>query len=212
MLLDKKRVGIVTKIGAVVVSLAFIVVYIPSLLDTLGSNSSNTATNNTGNVSGTITQLEAAAAKNPNKADSWISLGNAYYDANQKDKAIAAYEKGLALDPKNVQAKVDMSISYFSIGQIETATAQALDATKVNPEFAPAYYNLGVFYTAQGRTGEAIKAYEKYIKLDKAGERAADAKNAIDVLKKEQKGTPANSAVAPSIDLNAPVVPSTTKP
>lgn len=51
-----------------------------------------------------IKPLEKAAAKSPNRKDVWYILAKAYNKNSQKDKAVAAIDKALAIDPvdKNI--------------------------------------------------------------------------------------------------------------
>ncbi|MHB8842708.1 MAG: tetratricopeptide repeat protein [Candidatus Aquicultor sp.] len=181
MLLNKRKVSVVTKVGAVIVALAFVVGLISFSM--VGSDPGNTAAPQQ-QVQEKIASLEQAALKNPKSADAWIVLGNAYQDANFYDKAVASYEKALSIDPKRTNVRVDMAISCYGLGQLETATAQAKKAIETDPKFAPAYYNLGVFLVSQGKNQEALDAYEKYVKLDPNGERVNDARQQIDTLSK----------------------------
>jgi tetratricopeptide (TPR) repeat protein len=47
--------------------------------------------------------FDQATKADPNSAKSWAGLGAAFYAQNAKDKAMAAWEKSLALDPSNTQ-------------------------------------------------------------------------------------------------------------
>ncbi|MCL6472999.1 MAG: tetratricopeptide repeat protein [Firmicutes bacterium] len=194
MLLDKKKVSMVTKVGAVIVSLTFIAYFIPfitSIPETI--NNTNQQGQGQVQVQQTLAALEQAAQKNPKSADAWVKLGNAYSDyakssndSSALSKAIDSYRKALELDPNNVNARVDMAIQYFYSGQVETATAEARKAIEINPNHALAYFNLAEFLRASGKSEEAIQAYEKYIELDPKGEGVKLAKDRIAVLKKQK--------------------------
>ena len=181
MLLNKKKVSVVTKVGAVIVSLAFAVGLVSYSIGS-GSNTGNSAPQQ--QVQEKIVSLEQAVQKNPKSVDAWIVLGNAYQDANMYEKAVASCEKALSIDPKRTNVRVDMAISCYGLGQLDTATAQAKKAIELDPKFAPAYYNLGVFLVSQGKNQEALDAYEKYVKLDPKGEKVNEARQQIDTLSK----------------------------
>lgn len=185
MLLDKKKVGYVIKIGAVIISLTFIVSYIPFINSSIRGPENQQSSQ----VQQTVSALEEAAKKNPKDANTWIRLGNAYYDLNMWDKAAASYEEGLKINPKDVNARVDMAIAYYGMGQIETATAQAKKATEIDPKHSAAFYNLGIFSSSVGKSKEAIEAYKNYIKLAPDGEKVSEAKAQIKVLEKTIKMT-----------------------
>jgi len=52
-----------------------------------------------------VTLLELTVQMYPDSAEDYISLGNAYRQAGQKDRAIESYHKALAKDPENGPAK-----------------------------------------------------------------------------------------------------------
>jgi len=201
VLLDKKKVGMVTKVGAVIVALTFIAVYIPMIGDVANPGSGTQATQDAAQAAQRITSLEELAKKSPENVENWIQLGNAYYDYEKltgdksaASKAVESYQKALELDPKRVSVRVDMATKYFSMGQVETATAEAQKAIETDPKFANAYFNLGVFLNAQGKNNEAIAAYEKYLELEPKGEGADLAKERIGVLKKSVSGAVSGSS------------------
>lgn len=200
LLLDKKKVSKITKIGAVVLSFAFIVSFIPYVWSNINTPSTaNQPGQDQAQAVKTINSLVQNATKNPKSAEAWEKLGNAYSDYGKTysdpsdptafQKAIDSYKKALDIDPKNMNARVDMAIQYFRLGQIETATAEAQKAIQINPSFAPAYYNLAVFLMSQGKIDDAIAAYENYIKADPKGEMVDEAKKQIETLKASENAT-----------------------
>ncbi len=199
MLLDKKKVSMITKVGAVIISLTFIAYFIPYMMPSIGNTPDTGKQAQTqAQAVKTINSLEQNATQNPKSADAWVRLGNAYsdygknfYNPSAYQKAVDSYKKSLEIDPKNINVQVDMAIQYFRMGQIETATAEAQKAIQSNPNFAPAYYNLAVFLVSQGKKDDAIKAYENYIKTDPKGEMVAEAQKQIETLKASKNATPA---------------------
>lgn len=191
MLLDKKKVGIVTKVGAVVVALAFIVTYIPMLTSGVDPTTTNPTQQSNAQMAQRITQLEKAVQADAKNVGSWITLGNAYSDyarqANDRTvlpKAVESYGKALELEPKNTDVRVDKAIAHFYMGEVATATAEGQQAVKDNPKHAKAHYNLGVFLMSQsGRELEAVKEFEEYLKIEPKGDGAAQAKQFLNQLK-----------------------------
>lgn len=51
-------------------------------------------------------------SKNPDNADGWYLLGNAYFADHQRDKALDAYLQCLSLSPKFPKAKYNLGIIY----------------------------------------------------------------------------------------------------
>src|SRR5579863_2647017 len=64
-----------------------------------------------------IKALENLAAQSPQDPQPPLDLANLYYDQKQYDHAADWYEKALALDPKNVNARTDLGTAYFNIGR-----------------------------------------------------------------------------------------------
>jgi len=46
-----------------------------------------------------IERYKKSAELDPNDADTWINLADAYYDENEYDAAIKAYKKSIELNP-----------------------------------------------------------------------------------------------------------------
>lgn len=62
-----------------------------------------------GNMKEAVTVFRINANLFPQSANCWDSLGEAYSKTGQKDKAVQAYEYVLELDPKNENAKAQLS-------------------------------------------------------------------------------------------------------
>jgi tetratricopeptide (TPR) repeat protein len=57
-------------------------------------------------------------------------------------------------------------------------------AIEINPEFAPAYYQLGMTYTALSKTTEAVEALKKFMELDPESPDFQTAKAIVDAFSK----------------------------
>ena len=62
---------------------------------------------------------------------------------------------------------VEFGFAVAKIGQWKEATYRWLKAVEIDPTYAAAWNDLGIAYEQQGKFEEALKAYEKAIKLDK---------------------------------------------
>jgi len=79
--------------------------------------------------------FDQATKADPNSAKAWEGLGAAFYAQNSKDKAMAAWEKSLALDPSNTQ------LSQY-VASLKNAPAQApVAAAPASTEPKPASVN-----------------------------------------------------------------------
>ncbi len=130
-----------------------------------------------------VQAYKAALAKNPNDLDANIGLGNLEFDSGQWMKAIDHYSRALAVDPKNVDVRVDRAIAYHATGENDTSKKELLRATREKPEHKNAWLNLGVVNRELGDRAEAVRAWEQYLKLDPNGEHAAAIRQELATLK-----------------------------
>lgn len=63
-------------------------------------------------IASQIERLENEVAANPDNVESWTQLGNFYFDSDQYEKAIDAYQKSLSLEPNNPDVWTDLGIMY----------------------------------------------------------------------------------------------------
>lgn len=61
---------------------------------------------------------------NPDNADGFYLLGNAYYSSNQRPKAVASYLKTLDLNPRYVKARYNLGLIYTQLGDVKSARTQ----------------------------------------------------------------------------------------
>jgi cytochrome c-type biogenesis protein CcmH/NrfG len=91
-----------------------------------------------------VASLEDETAKNPQNTNAWIQLGNEYFDSNQHEKAIWAYQKALELDPNNANVWTDLGVMYRRDGKPKEAI-QAFDkAIEADPKHEPSRLNKGI--------------------------------------------------------------------
>lgn len=84
-------------------------------------------------------------------------------------QAVGYYDDYLADNPEAKSAMVDRAICVFYAGDHASAIAALEDLVQnIDPGFAPAWANLGMFLESEGRTDEARDAYETAIEA--AGE------------------------------------------
>lgn len=98
-------------------------------------------------------------------------------------RAIGYYDRYLALDNAS-DARVERAMCEYYLGDTETATADLEAVTTDDPEYAPAWYDLGLLYEGQGLTDEALAAYQKAVELDPDDEQGVgtNAQSRIDAL------------------------------
>lgn len=136
----------------------------------------------------TVQALTAQLQSDPASYTVLVSLGNTYFDwaaqtqqASQTSTAVAGADQPLwvaakdayrrAVDVKSGEppVMVDYAIVTFYTGDTNEAIKLAESVSKSSPEFAPAWFNLGIFYGAVGQNQKGVAAFERYLKLDPQG-------------------------------------------
>lgn len=113
-----------------------------------------------------ISALEEQALRSPENVKVWVALGNQFYDTNQWQKAIGAYQKALDVDPKNVDVRADLGTCYYYTGKHEKAIEELRIAIGLDPNHRNAWFNSGmVLAYGLNKPEEAIAAFEKYLVL-----------------------------------------------
>jgi DNA-binding winged helix-turn-helix (wHTH) protein/TolB-like protein/Tfp pilus assembly protein PilF len=121
-----------------------------------------------------IKMLEKSTAIDPNYALAWAYLGAAYTsDAafefggrDQYDKARAAYERALSLQPGQLEAKIFLANLLIDTGKVEQAVPLLREALKTNPNHAEAHWELGYAYRFAGMLEESVVECERARQLD----------------------------------------------
>lgn len=80
--------------------------------------------------------LEEFARANPTYSDAYYLLGNAYYDDGQRQKALDAYERCLALSPNFVKVLYNIGILYLNDGKKDRALGFQKRLEKLDPKYA----------------------------------------------------------------------------
>ncbi|MFO7598042.1 MAG: tetratricopeptide repeat protein [Desulfocurvibacter africanus] len=143
-------------------------------------------------MAGHIAHLEAEAAKQPDDADTWIKLGNAYFDTNQSEKAIRAYERVLEIAPGNADVLTDLGVMYRAAGQPAKAVEQFDKAIAANPAHQIARLNKGVVLLHDLKQREkAVQTWEDLLALN-PGAVAPGGKPVAELVRELKAGAPGN--------------------
>ncbi|HEX9715212.1 MAG TPA: tetratricopeptide repeat protein [Desulfurivibrionaceae bacterium] len=114
-----------------------------------------------------LLQLELAVQKNPDNIEAWTNLGHLYFDSDQPDKAINAYNKSLALAPNNPDVLTDLGVMYRRAGNPQQAVASFDKAIAANAKHETARFNKGIvlLYDLKDQPG-AIAAWQGLVSLN----------------------------------------------
>lgn len=104
-------------------------------------------------------------------AADYIELGDAYryLGGENGGKAISSYDKALEVDPNNAEAVLKQGLVNYNAKLLQDAVNDWTKATNMDPNYAPAYYELYQFYItptkAQLSLENAAKYLEKYMEV-----------------------------------------------
>jgi tetratricopeptide (TPR) repeat protein len=127
--------------------------------------------------------LLAALDITPTDADALYQLGLALAAQGQHDQALQRFRSATAMVPDFTEAYTAMIDSYKAGGQADyaayaagmqayskqdyaAAKTQLESATRLLPNFAPAFLGLGLTYEQLGNLGDAVKAVQRAAKLN----------------------------------------------
>lgn len=185
IMLNKARASIWVKVGAILITLSFVLALMPALsaagLGDLvksifqGSSGSSGETQN----QAAIVQLKDKVKKNPKDVKSLIELGNTYYDSGKYQNAITYYQKSLEINPKDYDVLTDMGAAYNASGQAEKALEIFKQVTAEKPDHAMAWYNQGIIYKAKNDTANMRFAWERFLALQPTGAQADNVRSEL---------------------------------
>lgn len=114
-----------------------------------------------------IAGLEFKTSQNPGDIAAWIQLGNLCFDSDLPDKAIAAYDKALALNPNNADVLTDQGVMYRKAGKYDKAVQSFDKAIAVDPKHEIARFNKGIvlMHDLNNPKG-AIQAWEELLAVN----------------------------------------------
>jgi uncharacterized membrane protein YvbJ len=124
-----------------------------------------------------INKLETAVTANPDDLESTLHLAHLLQDSGLYEKAINNYNKYLTKNPENADARVDMAICYYNLGDNTTAISEMESALKYQPKHQIAHLNLGIVNLASRNISASKDWFQKTVELDpnsEAGKRAQE--------------------------------------
>lgn len=121
-----------------------------------------------------VKMLEKSAAIDPNYALTWAYLGQSYtsdatFELGGRERyrrAQAAYERALALKPKQLEAQVFFANLLVDTGKVERAVPLLRDAIASNANDAAVHWELGYAYRFAGMLAESVQECEHARRID----------------------------------------------
>jgi serine/threonine protein kinase/Tfp pilus assembly protein PilF len=121
-----------------------------------------------------IAMLERAVGLDPSYAPAWAALGlRYYYDSTYStggkqmfQRANAAYERALSLDPDLAFAAAQLATNHVEEGELAKAYWDAQALVRRRPESAPAHFSLAYVFRYAGLLDESARECDKALALD----------------------------------------------
>jgi tetratricopeptide (TPR) repeat protein/S1-C subfamily serine protease len=109
--------------------------------------------------------INEAIALSP-RAAFYSNRGTTYAGLKDYSKAIADYDKAIAINPEYAEAYYNRGVAYGALKDYSKAIADYDKAIAINPELAEAYSNRGVAYAGLKDYSKAIADYDKAIAIN----------------------------------------------
>ena len=128
---------------------------------------------------GRLEELQRAVERDPENPELLTALGNAWFDREEWDRAIAAYEKALRKAPENAGLLSDLGAAYRNRGSLKRAVSLFERARKSDPDHWQSLLNLVLVHAydrkdpaaAQRAFDELKRRYPQIPDLDRIQER-----------------------------------------
>ncbi len=104
-------------------------------------------------------------ARRPDFADGWYDLGFLLRQLGRYEDALTAYDRALANNVSSPEeVRLNRAVIYADHLRRDAAAKAELEAaTALNPDYAPAWLNLGNLYEEHGDRDEAAQCYERIL-------------------------------------------------
>jgi lipoprotein NlpI len=97
----------------------------------------------------------------------YFNRGIAHAYKGEYDKAIADFNRAIALNPNSQSAYITRGGSYYAKGEVDNAIADYNRAIELNPNYSPAYSSRGyVYYYVMHEVDKAIADFNRAVELN----------------------------------------------
>jgi predicted O-linked N-acetylglucosamine transferase (SPINDLY family) len=110
--------------------------------------------------------LEAACARDPGNAQAWFLLGACRHALRDLERALAAFDRTIALDPSNLQAAQAAIAVLCDAQRPAEALARCEDLLSRHPDEAQLQFSTGVVCEALGDFAGALDRYDRALAID----------------------------------------------
>jgi tetratricopeptide (TPR) repeat protein len=108
--------------------------------------------------------IDRLAREHPQTPETWLLLGRYRFLRKDLPGAEAALRRHLELDARSTQGLFQLGMVLLNLERFEEAAETFHQATKIKPDFGPAFYNRGLALTRRGQFSEAASAFRETIR------------------------------------------------
>lgn len=112
-----------------------------------------------------ISSLEKAKSLDNGDREVHVLLGDAYLAQNQGGASVSSYERAVSADAKWATPLYKIAKVYQRSRNNDIVMDYLTRAVTADPEYAPAWKELGETYYLQKQAAKAVNAYEKYLAI-----------------------------------------------
>jgi cytochrome c-type biogenesis protein CcmH/NrfG len=136
-----------------------------------------------------IRMVQDEMAQNPKDPKPPLRLANFLYDQKHFAQSIEWYQKALALDPSDVDARTDMGTAYFNNGNPDAALEAYRKSLEINPHHTQTMFNL-IIVEMEGKhdLAAARKAWARLHQQDPGYKGLDDLKQRLDAAQSSPAG------------------------
>jgi tetratricopeptide (TPR) repeat protein len=121
---------------------------------------------NGGEIAKAESSLQNAEKNGAADAEFYNAKGMIFYKQNKNAEALAAFEKALSIEGRNRTAKYYRAAVLDRMNQPEQSAAAYQETVAIAPDYAPAWFDLGVMHYNRADYPNAEKAYKEAIRID----------------------------------------------
>jgi len=116
-----------------------------------------------------LQNFKLALKYNPQFMAAHMNIGAITFNYRDYDASLSHFDAVLAKEPKNIVALLSRAVSLRGLGRLADAEAGYRDVLKLNPQYAPAHFNLGVLKQEHmDKLEDAIAHYQKALEFERA--------------------------------------------
>jgi tetratricopeptide (TPR) repeat protein len=115
-----------------------------------------------------VRQARESVAENPRDGGRWGRFGMVCEANGLAGAAQNAYANAAAMQPTDARWPFHLAAIEARLGRTEDAIRDMRRAIELNPQYAPAYWRLGLWLLDENRSGEAEAAFSRATELDPA--------------------------------------------